>query len=342
MTAVSIIVPIYNAEKSLDRCLASLLAQTLQNCEFIIINDGSADSSLQIMEAFKREDPRFVLINQQNQGVSAARNAGLKSAKGKYIGFADADDTVSNDYFQSMYELATEENLDIVISHYALHQKNEVKTIVSGFRENAVLDVQYIKKEVMPSLIQSEKLNAVWNKIYRRELLVNNQVTFPVGKALGEDGWFNLQAFHKAGRVYFALFSGYHYHETAGSATRDFLDKDYFQPIVADFSEEYSVFENPFLDAERIHQFKAQKFLQKSISLLNEYANPQHHLGFKKAYAKIAEVVYHPVFMAVTDKHHNQWRASKSRYERFLLWAAKNKWVSLLLLAAAYSRFRNK
>ena len=103
MIVVSVIIPVYNADKFLERCVNSLLSQTLASCEFIFVNDGSTDASLSILQQFQQKDPRIRLVNQENKGVSDARNAGLKIANGDYIGFVDADDFIEKDYFEKLY-----------------------------------------------------------------------------------------------------------------------------------------------------------------------------------------------------------------------------------------------
>ena len=104
MKLVSIIVPIYNAQNYLNRCLDSLLAQTLEDIEIILINDGSKDDSLAICRAYEEKDSRIIVIDQKNAGVSAARNAGLDRASGQYVGFVDPDDWVEPDMYALMYE----------------------------------------------------------------------------------------------------------------------------------------------------------------------------------------------------------------------------------------------
>lgn len=100
MAKISIIVPVYNTEKFLEKCLNSLINQTLKDIEIICINDGSTDKSLQILEKFANKDKRIQIINQTNSGLSVARNIGIKKAKGEYIGFVDSDDWVDLNFFE--------------------------------------------------------------------------------------------------------------------------------------------------------------------------------------------------------------------------------------------------
>ena len=109
MPKISVIVPIYNAENFLERCIDSLLAQTIEDFELILVNDGSTDSSKRICERYKSKDKRIILINQQNSGPSASRNSGLNIAKGEFICFVDADDYVGKEYLSCMLNKIDEE-----------------------------------------------------------------------------------------------------------------------------------------------------------------------------------------------------------------------------------------
>ena len=115
---VSIIVPVYNAQKGLSRCLESICSQTYQELEIIVLNDGSTDDSLAICEQFRAKDPRIVVVDKENEGVSRTRNAGLTLAQGDYIQFADSDDALDPDYTQNLVQAALEHNADLVIAPY--------------------------------------------------------------------------------------------------------------------------------------------------------------------------------------------------------------------------------
>ena len=112
---ISIIVPVYNVEKYLERCLDSLINQTLKDIEIICINDGSTDNSSEILKEYAKKDSRIIIINQNNQGISVARNNGMNKAKGKYIGFVDSDDWVDLDFFEKLYKAAEKHNAQIAV-----------------------------------------------------------------------------------------------------------------------------------------------------------------------------------------------------------------------------------
>ncbi len=109
MPAVSVVIPVYNSEKYVEKCIQSVMAQTLPDLEIIIINDGSTDESGRILRELTQKDSRIVLLEQANQGVAAARNQGVEKATGKYITFVDGDDYLQEDYIELMYNLAEKE-----------------------------------------------------------------------------------------------------------------------------------------------------------------------------------------------------------------------------------------
>ena len=117
---VSIILPVYNAQSHLARCLSSICAQTYQNLEIIVLNDGSKDQSLPVCEEFRKKDPRIILVDKANSGVSDTRNLGLKLATGEYIQFVDSDDYIDPDYTGHLVAAAEEHHADLVIAPYKM------------------------------------------------------------------------------------------------------------------------------------------------------------------------------------------------------------------------------
>lgn len=125
---ISIIIPIYNREKHLEKCIRSVIEQDFENIEIICVNDGSEDKSLEILESLQKEDERIVIVNKKNGGSSSARNAALKIARGKYCLNIDSDDWIEQGYFKAIYERAEKDNLDITISDIKIDYLNKNKT----------------------------------------------------------------------------------------------------------------------------------------------------------------------------------------------------------------------
>ena len=189
MFKISVIIPVYNTEKYLKDCLDSVLAQTLQELEIILINDGSTDSSLEIMEQYCAMYPeRIQVYSKENGGQATARNMAIPLCRGEYIGFVDSDDYIEPEMYEKMYAKAKESDADYVECDYVnvkINEKGEQERIAdygSRVREYTCKKDMFIDPMLAP-----------WNKIYRRELLQNSKVIFPEG-LIYEDTAFCLKA----------------------------------------------------------------------------------------------------------------------------------------------------
>ena len=168
MPKVSLIIPVYNVENYIEKCLNSVVNQTLKDMEVIIVNDGSKDLSKQKIEKYLEKYPWIKYLEKENGGLSDARNYGLHYATGKYIAFLDSDDYVENTMYEEMYNLAERENADMVECDFIWEYPNKIRKDV-GVIYNS-------KKEMI------EKARVVaWNKLIKREVLKRTQIEFPVG-----------------------------------------------------------------------------------------------------------------------------------------------------------------
>lgn len=171
MPKVSIIIPVFNVECYLQECLDSVVNQTLKDIEIICIDDGSTDSSLKILQKYKKQDNRIILLTQENKGAHLARTTALKIAKGEYIGFIDSDDWIDLDFFETLYNKAIEENADIVRTKIKIIEDNVEKDnmynkiIERHINENSVLE-------------KTEHWNVIWNSIYKLEFLRQNKIDY--------------------------------------------------------------------------------------------------------------------------------------------------------------------
>ncbi len=203
----SIIVPAYQAEATLAKCLDSLRAQSLADIEIIVIDDGSADRTGDIADQAARDDTRIRVIHQSNQGVSAARNAGIALTTGEYIAFADADDTLPPDALASLVAIADAEEADLVTGDYAdAHTTHTLPPDIS-------------RAQMLSALVRCDgRYNAVWAHLYRRAFVLAHGLALPVGIRIGEDVLLNLAAVLAAKRIAHAPQVVYHYLEQPGSA----------------------------------------------------------------------------------------------------------------------------
>ena len=170
MPKISIIVPVYNVEKYIDRCLKSLVNQTLQDIEIIIVNDGSQDKSVEIIEKYLKENPtKIKYYEKKNGGLSSARNYGIEYATGEYIAFLDSDDYVETNMYEEMYNLAKKENADMVECDF-IWEWEFGKKIFDKRKEYKTKEDMMKKPRVI-----------AWNKIYKREILNKYKIRFPEG-----------------------------------------------------------------------------------------------------------------------------------------------------------------
>ena len=183
---ISIIIPIYNREKHLEKCIRSVIEQDFENIEIICVNDGSEDKSLEILESLQKEDERIVIVNKKNGGSSSARNAALKIARGKYCLNIDSDDWIEQGYFKAIYERAEKDNLDITISDIKIDYLNKNKTEYRkdlNINENDVIsNITYLKKFYTQNF-----LGYTVNKLIKRELYFKNKIIYNKDIFLLED-----------------------------------------------------------------------------------------------------------------------------------------------------------
>ena len=193
---VSVIVPIYNAALGLVTCLESIKRQRYQNLEILLVNDGS---SLEICRMYARLDPRIVIIDKQNSGVSDTRNIAIERAKGKYLQFVDADDYLDENATRLMVEAMEENESDLLICHYCMVTKNE-RTTVFGFLPP---DVTLTKEEFARQMIKESAsfyYSVMWNKLYRRDLIMAHDIRCSEALTWSEDLLFNLEYIRYAER----------------------------------------------------------------------------------------------------------------------------------------------
>lgn len=181
---ISVILPIYNSEKYLKKCIDSIKNQTYKDLEIILVNDGSTDNSPKICDEYAKIDKRIKVIHQKNGGQATARNAGLDASKGEYIAFVDSDDYIEKDMYELLLSMIEESHSDIAICGHKEVFEDESISSVEIF-EKEMLDTEALWQEIFGNLN-----NAVWNKLFKKELI--GELRFPVGMIHGEDLIFNL------------------------------------------------------------------------------------------------------------------------------------------------------
>lgn len=338
---VSVIIPVYNLENYLEECIVSLLAQSLTSCEFIFVNDGSVDSSQTIIESFQAKDTRISLINQENKGVSAARNAGISVAKGTYLSFVDGDDFVKPDFLEQLYSTAIQYGAQIITSNFNTQLDGKIISSKPIFETNKVFSAAEIKQQIVPFFVAQDLMNTACNKLYNKELIHSNKIVFPVGITNGEDGLFNIQAFYKCDAAYFLDYNGYFYREVSGSATRNFKKNDYFKMALEKFELDYSQFGIEFKE-QNIRLLKSKRLINNLVSLLHIGLDSNNEMSFVDKKKSITTMISNETVQQVITEFWENLKSNKSKYHQFILYCIKKKSVFGLVLAVKYSNFRNR
>ncbi len=204
MPKISVIVPIYNAEKYISRCLDSIINQTFSDIEIILINDESTDNSLSVCKEYEKKDSRIKLIDKKNGGLAAARNTGIKNSTGDFISFIDDDDWIEVNFLEKLYNAIEKYNCDI--SFCEVVRKNEKKHKIRLHLKDIEVAEDIDKKL---ELARYNSHRGVWNKLYRKTLF-DNGLDFLEGKDY-EDGLFTLRALNECKNIVSVPDTFYYY-----------------------------------------------------------------------------------------------------------------------------------
>ncbi|MGN0223108.1 MAG: glycosyltransferase family 2 protein, partial [Muribaculaceae bacterium] len=264
---ISVIVPVYNVEKYLRRCVDSLLAQTYTDFEIILVDDGSTDSSAQICDHYTALDPRIRVIHKANGGLSSARNAGIDVSIGDYICFIDSDDYINDNMLGSMIKCITDNHAEICMCGYSIVEEHNHTVHSITFSESRSYSTDEIFREVIIPL-----KTAAWNKLFSRALIGENR--FPDGRIHGEDLVFFLNVLQDSTRVCSTEYIGYNYIKRPSSITTSAFNagsfdevwcKDEALKLVKEKYPQYS-------DIALRWSFRARLNLLRKIHNLSEYA----------------------------------------------------------------------
>jgi glycosyltransferase involved in cell wall biosynthesis len=257
---ISVIIPIYNVEKYLSRCLDSVINQTYSDLEIILIDDGSTDSSRLICDKYAKKDPRIIVFHQTNQGPSQARNKGLDIANGEFIGFIDPDDVVSLKYFEILYKTLVNTDSDMILcnfQHFSLiNEINKDICLLNSSKQyngyNFIKDFTYQKDTV--------RYVVLWNKLYKRYLW--NNLRFPVDVKICEDEYVWYKCMFRAKKICEIDQVLYYYFKRANSTTNKIYKQFSYKKEIA------------FIEAlkDRI-DFCKKNNLNKLLKKTEEYRN---------------------------------------------------------------------
>lgn len=313
---VTVIITVYNCEKYIEACACSLFKQTLDNIEYIFVNDDTPDNSIKILKDVVNDYPHrksgIKIINlKKNGGVSNARRIGIENATGDYIIHTDSDDWVDNDMFEQLYHKAKETDADIVGCNF----RHEFSDLQYDFHQQYVDTME----ENIRRLINGKIFPSLCTSLTRRSLITENDITFPIGLNMGEDLFFNLQLYLHAQKIVSMDWAPYHYRHTEDSScvqrTKRSVDSDIkIAGLIETFMKEHGLYN------QYAKEIEFRKFFSK-LPLL-------HNIEDKE--------LYNEWLTTYPETNHHIWQYNQINWkQRIELWLAANR---MPCLAKSYKR----
>lgn len=294
MELVSVVVPIYNVEKYLEECIKSLLIQTYNKIEIILVDDGSKDNSGNICDAFQSIDDRIVVIHKQNEGLGYARNSGLKIAKGSYVTFIDSDDIAESDLIENLIKGIKKNNSDTCIGGYKRINKDGDIIFNEKYEEAIYLDNDVYNKLFIKMLGSSPERHdsirmSVWNVMYSMKIIKQNGLMFPSERDfISEDLLWDLEYYKYSKSVAVIDSSSYLYRITPGSLTQKYK-KDKFNMICKLYVEVESRLNNSNLNNEAVIRLQKQFFINLRSCISQEAISNKDLINIYKAIKEMLE-----------------------------------------------------
>lgn len=228
---ISIVVPVYNAEKYLKKCIESILCQTYPAWEMILVDNGSDDDSFKICQEYARKEERISLLHQyQNKGVSAARNLGMEKANGNYVTFLDADDWVAQDYLEQLIKAAKDTRADMLVCQYQKVYEEQRNIEEDAATEEQSFCVKEYDRECYIEKCLLEGYTHCWGVLYKSSLLEG--LRFPAKITIGEDALFLIDAVLQAEKIVVTEYAGYRYYINENGAMNRKFTPSYMDQIL--------------------------------------------------------------------------------------------------------------
>lgn len=306
---ISVIVPCYNLQDYIDRCIYSLKKQTINNIEFIFVNDGSTDETLTKLSIFEKQDDRVVIINKDNAGVSEARNDGIKIARGEYLLFLDGDDFINYNACEKMYALVEKNREMLLIFNYSLYENGIFKRVYN----HGIPEGSYNLQE----FLETVKILPISYKLYRRDIIVKNEIYFDPKIKYGEVFTFFLNYLYYCNTICVSNCSFYNYIIRNGSAIHSLNYENEINIVttitqIDNYANRLIGLKNKYCYHKAVFQLVKVLILVKYISLGLDYAKA------KKSFCRIYS---HPLMINTT---------------RFIMtkdnWLSQDKYLSILLI----------
>lgn len=329
-TAVSLIIPIYNAAAYLQQCLDSVTEQTLfPRMQVLLIDDGSTDASPEICDVYAQQYANIYVSHRRNAGVSAARNAGIELAVGEYVAFADADDYLLPQMMELLYSSAARTGAQLTFCDYIAESPEGEATQCFPFPQNE----PFGRDEVVRYMLESERFNALWHKLFVREILVRQGVQMTVGRKLGEDREFILAYLACCETLCYVPQAGYYYrYVTSGAVRRP--HRDYAKALTTQYATDLAQFALLGVAEDAFIARSAQCYCVRIAATIDiicrAYSGKARRKALRIYYADKSLQTMLRTFLGVTGLQLNRYTLGLLRCMRCRLVWATRAWMCLL------------
>ena len=342
---ISVIVPVYNVEKYLEKCIDSIINQEYKNIEIILVNDGSTDKSIDICKKYKNIDDRIVLIDKKNAGVSSSRNLGISLAKGDFIAFIDPDDWIEKDMLFNMYKKCNQGNFDMCICNYVIEYENFYKKIDMKvpFSKKIFNDKSDIMKYIIASLISSETLNqdegfmmgSICRILVKSSIIKENNILFDENITYSEDLLFLLKILLNTERLCIDDKTYYHYFQRENSAVNSYR-KTYYDDVMKVYNKINEILSQEENTEDIIYQRMDNAYYRYSMaSILNEFRNP-YKFSYKEKIIMIKKVCYDKNIHRILNKLNLNGFSTK---KKFIIYCIRKKYIFFIYIYYSITKY---
>ena len=353
--ALSIIVPLYNAEKFIDRCMSSILAQTMTDYEVILVNDGSTDRSGELCRSYQARDERIIYIEKENGGAGSARNRGIEAARGEYLAFPDVDDWFSPKMYSELYDLAKNGNYDVVFSGVDYYKQGENGEPVFSRTQNiesvSLRSQQECRQSIMTFFPTTTIFDVPWNKLYKRSVAIEHNVRFSDTWRC-QDAMFNLDFFNHINSAASANKAYYCYLENTAEDVRRKFPKDYINIVIRYYTHLINTLSEWGVYSGDIRTHYDTTYVLAIYSTAARFDNPLWGLSKKEREEYIEDILNRPQITAflpaaqVRDDAKDKLEILKSKNSKEIIKlrqkeASKEKLRQNKLLMSVYKKLRH-
>ena len=353
--ALSIIVPLYNAEKFIDKCMSSILAQTFTDYEVILVNDGSTDRSGELCRRYQSANDRVIYIEKENGGAGSARNLGRGSARGEYLAFPDVDDRFSPDMYRELYDLAKSGNYDVVFSGVNYYKQSEggepVYSRTDNIKAAALHTQRECRENIMTFFPTTTIFDVPWNKLYKRSVAAEHNVRFSDTRRC-QDAMFNLDFFNHINSAASTDKAYYNYLENTAEDVQRKFPKDYINIVIRYYTHLINTLTGWGVYGGDIRTHYDTTFVLAIYSTASRFDNPLWGLSKKEQEEYIEDILSRPEITAflptaqVRDDAKDKLEILKSKNAKAIIKlrkkeTSKEKLRQNKLLMSVYRKLKN-